>query len=187
MFYLGSQEAMIKLILWPTKHRKCKIVSQNWIRILLVNFRFVQCYIQFCECWTLLLVSNVNDRVWSQGRESLLWSVKSFKLKLSSPRGAWAFHELRRYHIRPIRFNWGLKSVHFGKMHFRDLNMALGFFTTVPKNGPKKDLKWPQSYSHFLDISYKDKCSGNQYIECWEYSSCCCCCCSPDSWATCHL
>ena len=42
---------------------------------------------------------------------------------LSSPRGAWAFDESRRYHTRPSRFNWGPENVHFGKTLFRDLNI----------------------------------------------------------------
>ena len=40
---------------------------------------------------------------------------------LSSPRGAWAFDELRMYHTRPLRFNWDPENVHFGKTHLRDL------------------------------------------------------------------
>ena len=48
---------------------------------------------------------------------------------LSSPRGAWAFDELRRYHTRPLRLNWGPENVHFGKTLFRDLNIdARGVF-----------------------------------------------------------
>ena len=42
---------------------------------------------------------------------------------LSRPRGAWAFDELRRYHTRPSRFNWSPENVHFGNMHFMDLNI----------------------------------------------------------------
>ena len=30
---------------------------------------------------------------------------------LSSPRGAWAFEELSRYHTRPLRFNWDPENV----------------------------------------------------------------------------
>ena len=54
-------------------------------------------------------------------------------LYLSSPRKARApaerasearaFNELSRYHIRPSQFNRGLENVHFGKTHFRDLNI----------------------------------------------------------------
>ena len=43
--------------------------------------------------------------------------------KLSSPRGAWAFDELRKYNTRPLRFNWGPKHVNFGKTQFRDPNI----------------------------------------------------------------
>ena len=37
---------------------------------------------------------------------------------LSSPRGARFFHELRRYHTRPLRLNWGSENVHLGKNAF---------------------------------------------------------------------
>ena len=75
---------------------------------------------------------------------------------LSSPCGALAFHELRRYNTRPLRLDWGPENVHFGKTHFWYLNfdarvltndeklkekpgatfLSFAFFTTVPKNGP---------------------------------------------------
>ena len=81
---------------------------------------------------------------------------------LSSPCGARAFHELRRYHARPLRLNWGPENVYFGKTHFRDPNnkvkififcgklkklpgatlLFLTFSTRVPKNGPKNDPKF---------------------------------------------
>ena len=47
---------------------------------------------------------------------------------LSSPREARSFHELRRYHTRPLRLNWGPKDVHFGKRHFWDLNINVRIF-----------------------------------------------------------
>ena len=47
------------------------------------------------------------------------------------PRRAWSFDELRRYHIRPSRFNWGPENVHFGKTHFRDLNINGRVFVVV--------------------------------------------------------
>ena len=56
---------------------------------------------------------------------------------LSSPRGALAFHELRRYHTRPLRLNWGPENVHFGKTHFWDPNINVRIFLNGPKNGPK--------------------------------------------------
>ena len=31
-----------------------------------------------------------------------------------------AFDELRKYHTRPLRLNWGPENVHFGKTHFTD-------------------------------------------------------------------
>ena len=37
---------------------------------------------------------------------------------LSSPSGVWGFDELRKYHTRPLRLNWGPKNVHFGNTHF---------------------------------------------------------------------
>ena len=37
-----------------------------------------------------------------------LWSTKS------SPRGALAFHESRRFHTRPLRLYWGPENVHLG-------------------------------------------------------------------------
>ena len=83
---------------------------------------------------------------------------------LSSPAklgGPQAFDELRRYHTRPLQFNWGPKNVHFRKIHFRDANidakvfiffwkfkelpgatfLCLAFFTAVSNNGQKKRSK----------------------------------------------
>ena len=47
-----------------------------------------------------------------------------------------AFDELRRYHTRSLRLNWGPENVHFGKMHFPDQNFdAMNFFPSkIPKN-----------------------------------------------------
>ena len=45
------------------------------------------------------------------------------QLMLSSPREARAFHELRRYHTRPLRLNWGPKNVHFRKTQLWDPNI----------------------------------------------------------------
>ena len=45
--------------------------------------------------------------------------------RVGRPRGARAFHELRRYHTRPLQLNWGPKNVHFGKTHFWDLNINI--------------------------------------------------------------
>ena len=47
---------------------------------------------------------------------------------LSSLRGVRAFHELRRYHTRPLRLNWGPENVHFGKTHFRNPNIIVKIF-----------------------------------------------------------
>ena len=44
-----------------------------------------------------------------------LWRVMVFFGILSSPREARAFHELRRYHTRPLQLNWGPEKVHFRK------------------------------------------------------------------------
>ena len=61
------------------------------------------------------------------------------------------------------------------KNYQAQLFLCFAFFTTVPENSPKtvrsskNAEKWPNRNSHFLRILYKDKCSGNQYIECWEY------------------
>merc|ERR1712127_960450 len=98
---------------------------------------------------------------------------------LSSTREARAFHELRRYHTRPLRLNWGPKNVHFRKTQFWDPNindrilkfkelpgatsLCFEFSTRVPKNGPKngpkfkKRRKITKTISHLLDIVYKDK------------------------------
>ena len=56
---------------------------------------------------------------------------------LSRPRGAWAFDKLRRFHTRPLRFNWGPKNVHFGKTHFRDPNIDASIFRVSTKNSDK--------------------------------------------------
>ena len=42
--------------------------------------------------------------------------------------GARAFDELRRYHARPLRLNWGPKNVHFVKTHFRKPDIDASFF-----------------------------------------------------------
>ena len=57
---------------------------------------------------------------------------------LSSPREARAFHELRRYHTRPLQLNWRPENVHFVKRHFWDLNInirsfPLGYLKTAQK------------------------------------------------------
>ena len=51
-----------------------------------------------------------------------------YQARAKRVRGARAFHELRRYHTRPLRLNWGPENVHFGKMHFRDLNINARIF-----------------------------------------------------------
>ena len=43
------------------------------------------------------------------------------------------FHELRRYHTRPLQLNCGPVNVHFGKKPFWDLIINV----RVPKNSPK--------------------------------------------------
>ena len=53
---------------------------------------------------------------------------------LSSPRGAWAFDELRRYHTRPLRINWGPENVNFRKTYFREPNMDAKIFQLITKN-----------------------------------------------------
>ena len=55
-------------------------------------------------------------------------NIQGDKISLSSPRGARNFHELRRYHTRPLRLNWGPENVHFGKTHFWDPNINLRIF-----------------------------------------------------------
>ena len=103
------------------------------------------------DVWTshllLLLVEwENNDRAVSS-----IFYVLRHPLKLSSPRGAWAFDVLKRYHTRPLQFNWGPKNVHFGKpilgtqilmigfflWKFKELSgatfLCFAFFTTVPK------------------------------------------------------
>ena len=63
---------------------------------------------------------------------------------LSSRRDARPFHELRRYHTRPLQLNWGLKNVHFGKTYFWNLNINVRIFT---RPGPKfkNTEKWPKT------------------------------------------
>ena len=92
-------------------------------------------------------------------------------------------HELRRYHITPLRLYWGPENVHFGKTHFWDPNsnlMIFIFLNNLNKNQAqlfyvlgfplrylktaqktvqrsKKAEKWPKPFPHFSDIAYKDK------------------------------
>ena len=49
--------------------------------------------------------------------------------ELSRPRGAWAFHEFRRYHTRPLRLKWGPENVHFRKTHFWEPNINVRILT----------------------------------------------------------
>ena len=49
------------------------------------------------------------------------------ELELSSPREARAFHELRRYHTRPLQLNWGPENVHLEKRDFGTQIAMLGF------------------------------------------------------------
>ena len=51
-----------------------------------------------------------------------------YQVFLSSPREARAFHELRRYHTRPLRLNWGPENVHFRKTQFWDPNINVRIF-----------------------------------------------------------
>ena len=80
-------------------------------------------YLQRCNAW-----------LWIWGGMAcfvglgLGFGWRCWQMSLSSPRGARAFHELRRYHTRPSRFNWGPKNVHFGKTHFRDPNSNAEIF-----------------------------------------------------------
>ena len=53
-----------------------------------------------------------------------LTKIASFWMIFLTP-----FDELRRYHTKPSRFNWGPQNVHFGKTHLRDLNIDARLFT----------------------------------------------------------
>ena len=88
-------------------------------------------------------------------------------LILLSPRKDRAFKELRIYYIRPSWYSWGPKNVHFGKKDFRYLNINLKMAKKLVQSW-KNAEKLPNRNPHFLDISYKDKCSGN----CVKYTSC---------------
>ena len=46
-----------------------------------------------------------------------------YQARAGRRRGAWAFHELRIYHTRPLRLNWGPKKLHFDKTQFWDPNI----------------------------------------------------------------
>merc|ERR1712127_863171 len=101
--------------------------------------------------------------------------------QLSSPHKARAFHELRRYHTRPLRFNWGPENVHFRKTQFWNpninvrknlknyqaqlfyvLSFPLGYLKMAQKmvQSSKNAEKLPKSLLHISDIAYKDKSSG---------------------------
>ena len=58
----------------------------------------------------------------------ILSSLREARAPTGRPRGARAFHELRRYHTRPLRLNWGPENVHFGKTHFWDLNINVRIY-----------------------------------------------------------
>ena len=51
----------------------------------------------------------------------------------SSNQGRAGFDELKRYHTRPLRFNWGPENVHFGKTHFWDPNINVRIFIFLGK------------------------------------------------------
>ena len=84
---------------------------------------------------------------------------------LSSPRGAPAFHKLRRYHTRPLPLNWGPENVLFGKTHFWDPNINVRIFIFLENlmktvQSSKNAEKWPEPFLHFSEILYKDKSAG---------------------------
>ena len=61
----------------------------------------------------------MNLKIQSLGRlgsqNVLIEELEEGHFFLSSPRGAGAFHELRRYDTRPLQLNWGPENVHFRK------------------------------------------------------------------------
>ena len=72
-----------------------------------------------------------------------LSSPREAQAPAGRPRGARAFHELRRYHTRPLRLNWGPENVHFGKRHFWDLNINVNiFFVENLKNYQTQLFLW---------------------------------------------
>ena len=92
-----------------TKSNTDYIVSRAWKRMWIIRrlkaarateleLLKVPLYAQFCE-------------------------LTALHLGLSSPRGAWAFHELRRYDTRPLQLNWGPENVYFRKTRFWDPNI----------------------------------------------------------------
>ena len=75
----------------------------------------------------------------------------------------WVFHELRRYHTRPLRLNWGPENVHFGETHFRDPNISVKIFL--------KNYQAQLFFLHFslefhlalLDVLFSEVNGGNNH------------------------
>ena len=89
-------------------------------------FRILSALIQLGQFWVAYFKIKQNQNLttlvcdlWKQTiPEKTITSIM-----LSSPRGARAFHELRRYHTRPLQLNWGPENVNFGKTHSIELLM----------------------------------------------------------------
>ena len=88
--------------------RSQRLFGSSWRReILLCAMVFLFTW----NCYTFLCIFF----------SSTIYNVETYDQFLLSPRGAWAFDELRRYHTRPLRFNCGSVNVHFEKTQARVL------------------------------------------------------------------
>ena len=77
-----------------------------------------------------------------------LSSPRKAQAPAGRPREAWASDELRRYHTRPLRLNYGPENVHFGKTLFKDPNINVGvlFF------GGKFKLNFTFTFLHLFNF-----------------------------------
>ena len=98
------------------------------------NYKNLRCAFQIMIFWIIRILALFSSSISSSfTSSSVLSSLRPFLIAtpfrskhqrstslfthnfLSSPRGAWAFDELRRYHSRPSQFNWGPKMYILGK------------------------------------------------------------------------
>ena len=96
------------------------------VLVILANIVLKVTFTKFCIANNLIIQNvtkkiHVDDGKANKTLKSAITVVNIVKAtftyrmptNLSSPRGARAFHELRRYHTRPLRLNWGPENVHF--------------------------------------------------------------------------
>ena len=103
-------------------------VDKNVIYLGGKNFWFV--FSKFGVLWCIFkyALKVIFVHLFKSFTEFILSSPRKVQAPTGQPSADRAFNELRRYYTRPSPFNWGPKNVHFGKTHFRDLNINARIF-----------------------------------------------------------